>query len=173
MGFVCVSLLLCVHAFVCARGTLCGFAVPSAKHLRTCLCVCLCVCVCVFGTTVRVCVGAVVARRGRAVLIARPAARAAARAWLRFGAIGRVDARLAAGVTWISRTTSAEWAARYGHTSVIDAAGAIYVIGGWSGAGGNRYNDVWASTDGGVRPDSVGGLVMGYTKGVLQGVLHG
>jgi hypothetical protein len=28
---------------------------------------------------------------------------------------------------------SAPWAARSGHTSVVDAAGAIYVIGGYSG----------------------------------------
>ncbi len=39
---------------------------------------------------------------------------------------------------------------------MIDAAGAIYVIGGFDG-GGTVYQDVWASTDGGVRPDSVGG----------------
>ncbi len=43
---------------------------------------------------------------------------------------------------------------------MIDAAGAIYVIGGNSGDG-TRYNDVWASTDGGARPDSVGGVVGG------------
>ncbi len=56
---------------------------------------------------------------------------------------------LAAGVTWTSRTLKAEWAARDGHTSVVDAAGAIYVIGG-SGSGINVFfNDVYASTDGG------------------------
>jgi hypothetical protein len=38
---------------------------------------------------------------------------------------------------------------RYGHTSVIDGTGAIYVIGGRGGIGTN-YNDVWASTDGGA-----------------------
>jgi hypothetical protein len=54
----------------------------------------------------------------------------------------------AAGVTWTSRTPSASWAARYGHTSVIDAAGAIYVIGGNSGT--TYYKDVWVSTDGGA-----------------------
>ncbi len=56
----------------------------------------------------------------------------------------------AAGVTWTSRTTSAPWAARPGHTSVIDAAGAIYVIGGFDGNTGTYYNDVWVSTDGGA-----------------------
>ena len=59
----------------------------------------------------------------------------------------------AAGVTFSSRTLKAEWAARRGHTSVIDAAGAIYVIGG---EGGTVFNDVWVSTDGGARPDSGG-----------------
>ncbi len=57
-------------------------------------------------------------------------------------------------MTWTSRTTSAQWAGRDGHTSVVDAAGAIYVIGGTSG-GGTFYNDVWVSTDGGARPDLV------------------
>jgi hypothetical protein len=33
---------------------------------------------------------------------------------------------------------------------VIDAAGAIYVLGGY-GSGGIYYKDVWASTDGGAR----------------------
>ncbi len=54
---------------------------------------------------------------------------------------------MAAGVTWTSRTTSAQWAARLGHTSVIDAAGAIYVLGG---LGGPFYQDVWISADGGA-----------------------
>jgi hypothetical protein len=54
----------------------------------------------------------------------------------------------AAGVRWTSRTTRAPWAARRRHTTVIDAAGAIYVIGGYDG--GTDYKDVWASTDGGA-----------------------
>jgi hypothetical protein len=52
-------------------------------------------------------------------------------------------------VTWTSRTTSAPWAGRGYHTSVIDAAGAIYVIGGYNS--GTWYKDVWVSTDGGAR----------------------
>ncbi len=52
----------------------------------------------------------------------------------------------AAGVSWTSRTPSAPWAARAYHTTVIDAAGAIYVIGG---LGTTRYRDVWVSADGG------------------------
>ncbi len=76
-------------------------------------------------------------------------------------------ARSAAGVTWMSRTANAAWAAREGHTSVIDAAGAIYVIGGY---GGTIYlSDVWASTDGGARA----GPGRGGGRGVLKGVLKG
>ncbi len=59
----------------------------------------------------------------------------------------RVSVGVAAGVTWTSRTTSAYWAARQGHTTVIDAAGAIYVIGG---SGDTYYSDVWKSTDRGA-----------------------
>jgi hypothetical protein len=71
----------------------------------------------------------------------------------------------AAGVTWTSRTANAEWAARVGHTSVIDALGAIYVIGGYGDTG---YQDVWASTDGGARRDYVtgrSGVLVGYSRG--------
>jgi hypothetical protein len=86
---------------------------------------------------------------------------------LAFGANGRFPA-LAAGATWASRTTSAPWAARYRHTSVVDAAGAIYVIGGGQYFGSTLYQDVWASTNGGARPDSVGG-VAGGSGWVLRG----
>ncbi len=101
--------------------------------------------------------GIPVARRGLAVFIAPPAA---ALACLRLRA-------LAAGVTWTTRT-SAPWAARDGHTSVIDAAGTIYVIGGY---GDNTYfNDVWASTDGGAdRTRSEGGR--GYWGEYYRGYL--
>ena len=77
-------------------------------------------------------------------------------------------------MTWTSRTAKAEWAERLGHTSVVDAAGAIYVIGGSSGITGIYYNDVWASTDGGARAGLGRGAVAGVhwvgTTGVLQGV---
>jgi hypothetical protein len=35
---------------------------------------------------------------------------------------------------------------------VIDAAGAIYVIGGWGNSGGDTtfFKDAWVSTDGGA-----------------------
>ncbi len=78
---------------------------------------------------------------------------------------------MAAGVTWTSRTAKAEWAARTEHTSAIDAAGAIYVIGGYGG-GTTPFQDVWASTDGGARPDYVGGWVDGVLEGVLEWVLR-
>jgi hypothetical protein len=63
----------------------------------------------------------------------------------------------AAGVNWTCRTANAGWGdgdgvGRGWHTSVVDAAGAIYVIGGNRGG---DFDDVWASTDGGARPDSV------------------
>ena len=60
---------------------------------------------------------------------------------------------------------TAPWAARADHTSVVDAAGAIYVIGG-----GNLtyFKDVWVSTDAGARPDSVKGVVEGYHRGYLR-----
>jgi hypothetical protein len=82
---------------------------------------------------------------------------------------------LFAGITWTSRTLKAGWAARYGHTSVIDAAGAIYVLGG---SGGSTYfQDVWASTDGGARPDAVRGgrgvLEGGYSRGYSRGYPRG
>ncbi len=80
-----------------------------------------------------------------------------------FGATGRVSRALAAGITWSCRTLKAGWAVRYGHKSVIDAAGAIYVIGGQGDTG--NFQDVWASTDGGARA----GLGHGGGRGVLEG----
>ncbi len=64
---------------------------------------------------------------------------------------------------------------------MVDAAGAIYVLGGgYDGSGSvyNYFNDVWASTDGGARPESVGGgrgVLGGYSGvlGVYSGVLGG
>ncbi len=48
---------------------------------------------------------------------------------------------------------------------MVDAAGAIYVIGGGNANGRSLYADVWASTDGGARPDSVRGVVGEYRVG--------
>ncbi len=67
--------------------------------------------------------------------------------------------------TFTNRALKAEWAGRLGHTSVIDAAGAIYVIGGF---GSTYFQDVWASTNGGARRGT-----LGYYMGVLQGYLGG
>ncbi len=67
--------------------------------------------------------------------------------------IGRVVRALAAGITWTCRTASAPWGPREGHTSVIDAAGAIYVIGGigFARVDGEYFRkDVWISTDKGA-----------------------
>ncbi len=84
---------MCLRAWLCAH--LCACAGPCVRaRARACVCacvrVCVCECLCVFVcacvcmracvsvTTVHVClggcVGAVAARRGPAVLIARPAA---------------------------------------------------------------------------------------------------
>ena len=52
-------------------------------------------------------------------------------------------------MTWSNRTLAALWAGRCGHTSVIDAAGAISVIGGIQGTS-KWFNDVHVSTDGGA-----------------------
>ncbi len=68
---------------------------------------------------------------------------------------------MAAGVTWTCVVASAPWAARLGHTSVIDAAGAIYVIGGEDRS---VLDDVWASATGGGGRNSCRG-----TRRVLQG----
>ncbi len=74
---------------------------------------------------------------------------------------------MAAGVTWMNRALKAPWAARSHHTSVIDAAGAIYVIGGYCYNGTTTYyNDVWVSTDGGADTRGMDG---GYSQGVLRG----
>jgi hypothetical protein len=66
---------------------------------------------------------------------------------------------------------------------VVDAAGAIYVIGGYNGVidgqyGGTTFQDVWASTDGGARRTRAGGqrVLSGFHveySAVLQGYLRG
>ncbi len=86
---------------------------------------------------------------------------------MRFGATGRCRARFAAGVTWTCRTAKAEWAARWGHTTVV-VSGAIYVLGGFGD--GTRFGDVWVSTDGGARAGLGRGMGRwgtpgGYPKG--------
>ncbi len=68
-------------------------------------------------------------------------------------------ARSAAGRTFTNRTLKAGWAARASHTSVIDAAGAIYVIGGYGAP--YYFQDVWVSTNGGARAGLRQGGVVG------------
>ncbi len=95
-------------------------------------------------------------------------ARAAARACLRLHHRPGMRA-LATGATWTSRTLKASWAARAEHTSVIDAAGSIYVIGGRAI---KYYSDVWISTDGGAdrtKSAVLEGVLGGYSSGYLQG----
>ncbi len=99
----------------------------------------------------RVCVGTLMARLGPAVFYSSDTARGPALFVCRL--CHSSVALLAAGVTWTRRTTSAQWAARKGHTSVIDAAGTIYVIGGYDGT--KYFNDVLVSTDRGADRTSV------------------
>jgi hypothetical protein len=132
-----------VRARVCVRGCVCAIVCG------------VCMCVCVFDECVRR--GAMRAlswHGGDLVFIARRATR-----------VPRVCLSIhAAGAMWRCRTASAPWAGRDGHTSVIDAAGAIYVIGGLSERDGSNgttiytyYHDVWVSTDGGGHRTRVGG----------------
>jgi hypothetical protein len=84
-----------------------------------------------------------------------------------------VCACVRAGAMWRSRTITAPWAARYGHTTVVDAAGTIYVIGGTDG-GGTFFNDVWVSTDGGARAGLRKRAGRRYSRGYYRGgVLEG
>ncbi len=53
---------------------------------------------------------------------------------------------------------------------MIDAAGAIYVIGGTGGTGNTYYKDVWVSANGG---DAAGLGVGGWSAGTLGGYYGG
>ncbi len=139
------GLFLCVYMHGCGRVFLC---------VGVCVCVVVCPCL-------SVCVRLGVPLLHRRYCIARPATRGQPRVCVCVCATGRSVA-WAAGATWKSRTTGAQWAARFGHTTVIDAAGAIYVIGGNNGPHGIR-NDVLKSADGGAD----------RTRGVLRGLLGG
>ena len=165
---------MCVFVSICAR---------VRAGMRACVSACACVRAipsdCNYA---RVCAAALCAPSHRTAAAcgiyssARAARCGRARA-VAFGATGRARARSAAGVTWTCRTASAPWAGRAQHTTVVDAvSGAIYVIGGRDGSG-TVLSDVWASTDGGVRPDSVAGRSggSGGTTGYygFSRVLHG
>jgi hypothetical protein len=62
----------------------------------------------------------------------------------------------AAGATWVRVTEHAEWEARSEHTTVIDATGTIYVLGGRKFAGYKDLNDVWRGTAGGEARHATG-----------------
>ena len=57
----------------------------------------------------------------------------------------------------------APWAARYGHTTVIDAAGNIYLMGGGDFNQRILYNDVWLGTNKGA--NRTRGVLEGYSRG--------
>ena len=107
------------------------------------------------------------AHRSRGYLYLGPRRRGRPRSCLRFVPLVVICA-CAAGMTWTSRTASAEWAGRAAHTSVIDAAGAIYVIGGYNNGGRSYLPDVWVSNDGGAdRTRGYSRVLAGTTAGWL------
>ena len=119
--------------------------ISIALHLRACV-IDARVCVCrQRACAPRRCVGPLVARRRPAVFI-YGAARGADGVCICLRLCHRpVSRALLAGVTWTNRTLAAQWAVRSGHTSVVDAAGAIYVIGGYGGSDNGTdvsYKDV-------------------------------
>ncbi len=130
-----------------------------------CVWVCLCGCVCVFAAAL---CGVLVAHSWG--LSAARNARAGARFVLRFWH-RPVAARLAAGITWTNPTPSAPWGSRVEHTSVIDAAGAIYVLGGYSYMNRTEtfYHDVWQSTDRGADRTRARNGCVEYPRGYQGG----
>jgi hypothetical protein len=80
----------------------------------------------------------------------------------------RPSAHVAAGASWTPVIANAPWDARTGHTTVINATGAIYVIGGFGDTG--NFRRVWVSTDGGA--DRFRGVLDGYVR-VHEGLLRG
>jgi hypothetical protein len=156
-----VRLRVCVHLDACALGAC------MRAHVSACVCGCVFPSGCVFA---RRCVASVCAcasrlhapcHRTAATCGINSSARAARRRPRAGGCVRchRPGSRAsAAGFSWTSRTAKAEWAGRSEHTSVVDAAGAIYVIGGGSGT---VFPDVWASADGGAQA----GLARGWGDG--------
>jgi hypothetical protein len=74
-----------------------------------------------------------------------------------------VVARVAAGASFRLVTNQPPWAGRYGHTTVIDAAGNIYLMGGLGDGFGNYFNDVWKGTNFGE--NRTRGVLRGYSRG--------
>jgi hypothetical protein len=145
---------------------MCAVAMLPVVHIAgkySAVCKCACArCVCALDG----CKGTlVVALRRPAVFIARPVT--GGRTRVRFALATRPFAPVAAGVSWALVIANAQWAARAFHTTVmINATGAIYVIGG-VGGGSTNYNDVWVSTDGGADRTREGGTrrVLGCAQG--------
>ena len=73
-----------------------------------------------------------------------------------------VVARVAAGASFRLVTNQPPWEGRYGHTTVIDAAGNMYLMGGLGDGFGNYFNDVWKGTNSGEN------RTQGGTQGILK-----
>ncbi len=151
---VCESISAVVSACAC---------VPVRACMRVCMCVCVRPCVCA-RARVRAnggCTGTlVVVLRRAAVFTARPVT--GGRTRVCFASATRPFAHVAAGASWTLVNANAPWAARAYHTTVIDATGAIYVIGGRDDS--TIYDDVWVSTDGGA-DRTRRGYARGYSRG--------
>jgi hypothetical protein len=163
------SVLRCVRATLRWRRRCRGLVRAARWPSRACmggerLCVCV-------SVRARACVRAPSCVCARVRARVRACVRACVRAYM----CVFVCACVRAGAMWRSRTMTAPWAARYYHTSVVDAAGAIYVIGGWNSYNGTNtyFNDVFVSTDGGARPDSGVGWLGVLDKELQGGVLEG
>ncbi len=167
---VCMCVCVCACGSVCARVCVRSYKICRLAFPRVCVCVCACVCVCgcvcVFNLCVFVCVHVRVRQRCVRTLVAGAtgtggiysSAATVGRRRVRFALFTGRSRALGAGITWTSRTTSAPWAGRGFHTSVVDVAGAIYVIGGQKfQSGAAFYQDVWASTNGGAGRTRAGG----------------
>jgi hypothetical protein len=145
--------------------------------MYVCASLCVCGCVCVSargGVCASACLAAVLALPRLlcgliAVFIARHGTRGRPRV-LSFRLVSSAGSRaLAAGATW-RLVVSAPWNAREWHTSVINAAGHLFVIGGKST--GVNLRDVYVSTDAGAWPDLVRGGRVG-TGWALRGTRGG
>jgi hypothetical protein len=60
--------------------------------------------------------------------------------------VGWQDEKAGSGASWISATSSGQWAARDSHTSLV-YNGQMWIAGGWNNTAG-YFNDVWYSGDG-------------------------
>ena len=64
------------------------------------------------------------------------------------GALNDVWRSTDKGATWVQRTASASWAARMGHSAVVDPTGTLlYIMAGNTANSVTYYHDVWVSSD--------------------------